>query len=278
MPFEIIKHLIITCPTKNVALFAPDRGSHSAYQRIEDLISKIGKRNTGSDIRIDKLFQKKTASTVRFGLEAFTENKRRKIKGIKNNDELIKSFEHLFQNIKTPKNKLITTATIYIIADLPGERELKKIIEEFNSLLSDVDTLCNRKFTIFLSIAGFTPSAYTRMAKNGIEPYTEFNDYWKRYRIRLKNITIATRGGVYNPATRLAHMLTIRGDERARKIIYLLGATSQGKKLLINKNKKSAGEYLEKLLQHAGYSKQCIYAELGANEPITSDRIILDHV
>jgi hypothetical protein len=272
LPYEIVRHLILTAPTKNVALFAPDRASHSRYMDIETCIAKAGKRNTGNDIRLDTIKRQSVATTLRFGIEAFTENKRKRMKGMKSTSDLIEYFRHIFENIKTAKGNPITTATAYMIADLPGERSLDAI-KEFSDTLMEIDAICPRKFTLFLSVAGFMPSPYTRMERDDIDPYTNFNDLWKRHRARTKNIVIATRGAVIGPTMRLAQMLTVRADERARGLMYFLSTSTQARKLLANRSAK-AGKTMEGLIAKTGIDPSFIYRQLDKSEPLPSDRIV----
>lgn len=274
LPYEIIRHLIVTSPTKNIALFAPDRASHSRYLDIERCITKIGKRNTGSDVRLDMVKLQNVASTLRFGIEAFTAKVRRKVKGMKSNDELVEYFRYIFDEIKTPKGKPISTATAYMIADLPGERGLDAI-EEFSDTLKRIDEQCRRKFTLFLSVAGFMPAPYTRMERAACDPYSRFNELWDKHKYRTKNITIASRGAVISPTMRIAQMLTVRGDERARKIIYFLAVDPRGRKLLKDRSVK-AGKALENIIStYTDLDSDFLYRELTESEQLPSNRIAL---
>lgn len=271
LPYEIIRHLILTSPTKNIALFAPDRASHSRYLDIEKCVMRAGKRNTGNDLRLDSIKKHNIATTLRFGIEAFTAEQRRKIKGIKTNEDLIEYFRYIFEEVKTPKGKPITTATAYMIADLPGERSVAAI-EEFSDTLRRIDEICNRKFTLFLSVAGFMPAPYTRMERDALNPYSKFNKLWDKHRYRTKNIIIASRGAVVGPSTRIAQMMTIRGDEQLKPLIYWLGTTSDGRKILADRT-ENAGKILEKLILKTGTDPEFIYRELGKDEKLPSDRI-----
>ncbi|MFH1498846.1 MAG: radical SAM protein, partial [Verrucomicrobiota bacterium] len=120
-PYEVIRHLVMTAPTKTIALFAPDRCGHSDIAKIEALCSRLGKTNTGSDTRLELLGKIDVASRVRFGVEAFSERTRRKLHKITTNEELLEGLRHVALRLKTPKGKRHTVATLYLIGDLPGE-------------------------------------------------------------------------------------------------------------------------------------------------------------
>jgi len=274
LPFEICRHLVLTSPTKNIALFAPDRASHSRYLDIEKCVARAGKRNTGNDVRLDTIQGQKIASTLRFGVEALTAKVRKRMKNIRTNDALLEHFRYIFQEIRTPKGKPLSTCTMYMIADLPGERTLAAI-EEFSDTMRRIDELCPRRFTMFLSIASFMPAPYTVMERNDLDPYTQFNALWEKHRYRTKNITIASRGAVIGPTARLAQMLTIRGDERVRRLVFWL-ATNSGARKPLNDRRPRAGRTLEAIIKKTGIDPAFLYREIGRREILPSNRIALN--
>jgi len=262
--FAIIRHLVMTAPTKNVALFAADRSAHTKYRDLEALMARAGKNNMGSDVRLDTLMKQETASKIRFGIEGFSEKTRKAFHKIPSNDMLVRGFGHIFNKMRTPKGKPITAAWTYMIGDLPGEGEEE--IQEFWDVMRRVDELCPDKFTLFLSVSSFAPMPYTPMERCGLNPYTPFNQ-WFKDRPRMDRVTVATRGGVIGPSSRLAQMMTIRGDERLRPVVFWLATSAVGKKALADRS-ESSGRLVERAIKQVGFDPEYLYREIGANEPM----------
>lgn len=263
-PVEIIEHLLKNVPTKSVGLFAPDRTGYSNYSRIEYLCKKLGKHNTAEDARLDMLLKYKTVNKCKFGLEGFAQRTRASFGKVKTKQKLLAGFNHVFNVLKTPKGKRITTATVYMIGDLPGEGESEVL--EFWDVLKEVDELCPGKFTMFLTLNSFSPKPFTPMERSAIHPYNDWNKYWAK-RPRLPKITIASRGGMLSPANRIIHAMTARGDERLARVLFYL--STEGRKIY-NSRSKGAGKAVEKLIKMQGVDPNSMYEQL-------DDTFVLPH-
>lgn len=255
-PIEIVEHLLKTSATKNVGLFAPDRTGYSQYDRLEAYCRKIGKTNTAEDTRLDMLMKKKTVSKVKFGIEGFSEASRKRFKKLGKVDQIIRGFDHIFNVMKTPKGKRITTATVYMIGDLPGES--RDDFKDFFDLMSEVDKLCPGKFTLFLTLNSFSAKPFTPMEREGIRPYNDWGAMWKDTPF-LENITIAKRGGMQGPSNRITHAICFRGDERLTRVLFHLA--TKGRKIY-RSNSMEAGRALERLIKKCGIEPESIYGEL----------------
>uniref|UniRef100_A0A6M3K2F7 Putative radical SAM superfamily protein n=1 Tax=viral metagenome TaxID=1070528 RepID=A0A6M3K2F7_9ZZZZ len=243
IPPIILKNLIATSPTKNIALFAPDRGSYSGYQEIEKWCNKYGKRNMGTDIRLKTLREFTVATNVRFGIEGFSERERKYLGKPYTNKALISDVMHVLDDIKTPKGKPITVLTWYMIIGLPGQSESD--YQEFVDLLWSINDRCknlNRKITIFLTHNDFLPMNHTPMENESKDIWIDHIKNWNKLKPKLPNITIAQHGGSRSPAIRLAQLLVSRGGEGSSKALFnlslkhknlLKGGVDNGKKLLI---------------------------------------------
>lgn len=265
--YEIIKQLVMLAPTKTIALFAPDRASHSRFSDIEDMLGKYGKRNSGSDIRLTSIKKWKVANTVRFGVEAFTADGRRSLGKPMSDDNLIRHLRYISEGLHTVKGKPISSATCYMIGDLPHDGSPK----DFFDVLHEWDKTLNRQFTLFLSVSSFTPSPFTPMERAPLQPYSGFNKKFMALRPHYKNIVIASRGAVIGPGPRLSQMLTIRGDERCRRALFHL-ATKERK--LTRNTGKEAGKRVEAIIKASGYDPTRLYAEWPATDPMPWSHII----
>lgn len=262
-PYEVIKQLILRAPTKTIALFAPDRASHSRYRDIEAFIKKQGKTNSGSDVRLTTIRGQQVASTVRFGVEAMTAAGRRFIGKPMSDDNLVKHLRYISETIKTPKGNRVTTATCYLIGDLPCEHD-DDPLAWWDVLRRWNDTLPGR-FTLFLSLSSFMPYPFTRLERAPIRPYSKLNERFFAYRPHLSNLVIATRGGLIGPGPRLCQALTVRGDESCRRAIYHI-ATRERKLLL--ETSVAAGHRVEGIVRAAGYDPSWLSDEWPTERPL----------
>jgi len=221
IPPIILKNLIFTSPTKNIALFAPDRGSYSGYKKIEEWCKKYGKRNLGTDIRLRTLKTMGVASSVRFGVEGFSERERKLVGKPYTNEELADDIIYALTEIKTPKGKPITVLTWYMILGLPGQGP--KDYEEFNDLLIMIDDRLlgvGHKVTVFLTLNDFCPMNHTPMENDFKEIHEDHAGLFKKTVIRPKNFALAIHGGNGPTAKRLIRALISRGGEGTSSVIY----------------------------------------------------------
>jgi len=242
IPPVILKNLIVTSPTKSIALFAPDRGSYSGYRDIERWCLKYGKNNIGTDIKLMTLKNMDIATSVRFGIEGFSERERLYLGKAYKHQKLVEDFLHLTEHIKTPKGKRITVATWYMIIGTPeqGEDDYK----EFVALLQDIDAQIKaEKFCIFLTLNDFSTPPHTPLQNAEKEVFKDHYALWMKHRPRLKNITIAQHGGARNENMRLFQALAFRGGENSNKAIFNI---SQNKKILQQKDGRVILDLLKK--------------------------------
>ena len=263
----VLRQLIITSKTKNIALFCADRGSHSNYLEIEEWCRKYGKRNSATDLRIDSAQKVNVISNLRFGLEAFTEKARLKIgKGYKN-DKLVEYFRHIFDEVKTPKGGNLTVMTLYMIFGLPGEYPAD--VEEFSDLMNRVDAICPHKVTIFLSFSSFQPMGHTPFQWAPMDIYAEWDKAFESRWHKTKNIVIAKRGGFIPPARQLVEMACERGDERAFPFLYFIATTPGIENTL--KNRAIGHKSIERLLKSAGIKVDELTGEIPTDRSMACD-------
>lgn len=259
-PIEIVEQLLRSSKTKSVGLFAPDRSGYSDLSKLEKLCERIGKHNTAEDIRLDSLAKMDVVSKIKFGVEGFTEESRRRFNKVSSNEKLVNGLKHIFTKLRKPNGKRHTTATMYMIADLPGETPENS--SQFWDVLREADEFATPPFTLFLTLNSFSAKPFTPMEKCGIHPYNEWKRFWDD-RPRMKNITIASRGGILGPSNRITQMLTARGDERLTKLLFWLG--NDGRKYFID-NSKSSGIALESAIKKQGVDPCFIYGELSESD------------
>lgn len=256
-PIEVVEYLLRKSRTKAVGLFAPDRSGYSQIDAVELLCKKLGKRNTAEDLRLDKVSKMRSVNKLKFGVEGFTEVSRKKFKKVSSNEKLIAGLKHVFTTLEKPSGGRHTTATMYMIGDLPGETPENAV--EFWEVLREADSYCTPPFTLFLTLNSFSPKPLTPMEKEGIHPYNGWNAFWAA-RPRMKNITIAARGGMQSPTNRITHSLVSRGDEKCTRLLFWLA--TDGHKLFKDRT-AGAGRALEKLIRKQGVDPLFVYGALG---------------
>lgn len=262
LPFEQVQHLIRRSPTKNIALFAPDVFSHTRAFDIMDACMKCGKNNTGSDVRLDELDKVKKIARVRFGIEGFSERTRKRFRKVRTNADLERLFVHMATgDITTLRGSPITTATAYLIADLPGEG--REDVEEFWGVLAAIDRRLQRKFTLYLSVSSFAPSPHTPMWGCGISLHSPFKEWFDSTRPRYKNIVIATRGGLRSPASRMCQMLTVRGDERVARAVFWLATKAHG---ILESRAQDDAKLIARVIHSAGFDPNDLTREYGEDD------------
>ena len=261
-PIEIVKHLLMTAKTKSVGLFAPDRSGYRALDELEKACVKLGKHNTAEDLRLDKVSTMKAVSKLKFGVEGFTESSRKRFRKVASNERLVNGFKHIFTELRKPNGKRHTTATMYLIGDLPGESPENAV--ELWDVMKEADKHCNPPFTLFLTLNSFSSKPFTPMEKCGIHPYNDWGKFWAA-RPRFENMTIAGRGGMLGPANRITHMMTARGDERLTKLVFWIA--NDGMKVFRDPSEK-AGRQLERLIKKQGVEPESLYGDLGESDSL----------
>jgi len=260
-----VKHLLLKSKTKSVGLFAPDRSGYRDIEALERECKRLGKHNTAEDLRLDAVARMDVVSKLKFGVEGFTERSRKRFRKVTTNKKLVDGLKHIFVELRKPNGKKHTTATMYMIGDLPGETP--ENAAEFWDVLAEADKFAIPPFTLFLTLNSFSAKPFTPMAREGIHPYNGWSTFWAN-RPRLKNITIAARGGMLGPSNRITHMMTCRGDERLTKLMFWLANDGHS---LFKDSSKEAGKRLERLISQQGVDPSFIYGNLSDSDEIPTD-------
>jgi radical SAM superfamily enzyme YgiQ (UPF0313 family) len=163
--------------------------------------------------------------------------------------------------VKTTAGNNITTAIMYLIADLPGED--RSSLEEFWSVMGEIDKQLERKFTLFLSVSSFAPSPHTPMWTCPINLDLPFKKWYDGTKPFFKNLVIANRGALKGPAPRLAQMITIRGDERLSKTMFYLATKAFG---VIDSSKQEDGRIMRRAIAASGYNVEDLTRQYDVDE------------
>lgn len=235
---EIIKRT----KTKSVRMFAADRFQHSRYKDIRNVLNRIGKCDTGSDVSL-KFVNKnieylKLTNKVRVGIEGMSERLRCLI-GKKYSDQDIVDF---CLNVAKAGIKCFDW---YMIYGLPTESS--DDVDAFKSLLIKLDECMPKGYTIAIHWNAFTPSAQTPFqweagAYNYDTSYMASQLFADHYN---KNIKLMHKPKLTSKSTLLKRMLAIRADEKCFPLLYTLSqkqsAFKNNKNEIIKKYKELTG-------------------------------------
>lgn len=274
-PFEAVEKTLRECPTKSVALFAPNRTSYSRLADVDKLVVELGKHNVGSDTRLDMVRKFKQIDCVRFGVEAFAARTRKQLHKVASRKALVDGLVYVATELKNLHGSPMRSATCYMIGDLPGEG--KDDVLEFWDTLAEVDRQIAKRFTLFFSVSSFAPSPHTPMWGCAIRPYADFSYLPKSMpgqagvvgvdeREKFENIVIASRGGMAPIPARLCQMLTIRGDESCSPVLYWLATKGQSVYKASGRQAARAGKKIEAALASVGFDPTNLYREWGQDE------------
>ena len=259
LPTEIVLSLIKQVKGKSVGLFAPDRVDHSGFCEIQAGLKKIGKRDSSRDARFDSLSRigDIVDGGLTLGLEGFSEYGRKLNRKAGKHDDVVGYFDMIFNRLKNSKGNRITTCQVYMILDLPTEREFDPF-DEFERLLSDINSLCKDSFTMFLVANTFSAKSFTRFSHDGIELYSTAKERWDNMVSFGNNMKIAKRGGFLAPPRRIAQAICDRGDDRLSSLLKTM--STNGYKHLNSWNKLIVAE-LDFEIKKTGWKPSDVYGK-----------------
>jgi hypothetical protein len=235
LPTEIVLSLCRQVKGKSVGLFAPDRCDHSGFEKIQKTLKRWRKRDSSRDARFDSLSKFDVVDGgLTLGLEGFTESGRKLNRKAGRHDDVVSYFDMIFNRLKNSKGEPITTCQVYMILDLPTERNGNPF-DEFEILLRDINALCNRKFTLFLVANTFSAKAFTKFSHEGIDLYSPMKERWNSLSAIGGEMKIAKRGGFLAPPRRIVQAICDRGDERLSGLLKVMA--TKGRKHLNSWNR-----------------------------------------
>jgi len=262
LPTEVVLSLCKQVKGKSVGLFAPDRADHSGFCEIQSSIKRWGKRDSSRDARFDSL--SRIGDTVdgglTLGLEGFTEKGRLLNRKGGNHEDVLEYFDMIFNRLKNSKGKRLTTCQVYMILDLPTERDCDPF-DEFERLLSDINALCSDRFTLFLVANTFSAKAFTKFSHEGIELYSPARARWNGLSAFDDNMKIAKRGGFLAPPRRITQAICDRGDELLRPL--LMAMATKGLKHMNSWN-RGVVRSMNSEIKRSGWSPADVYGKTDA--------------
>lgn len=215
--FLDISEAIRRASTKTIRVFAADRFQHTNYLRIRELLEKIGKCDSGSDLSLRFVLKKphylKYTNKVRVGIEGTSERLRSLINKPYTDAEIIEFCRKV-------ADAGIKCLDFYMIYGLPTENE--EDVRQFQNLLIQIDSIMPKGYVIAIHWNAFTPSAQTpfqwEAPANGY--YYYYDNFFKD--VGNKHIKIYNKPKFTSQWTIIKRMLAIRGSENTKELLYTL--------------------------------------------------------
>lgn len=259
LPTEVVLSLCKQVKGKSVGLFAPDRVDHSGFCEIQSKLKRWGKRDSSRDARFDSL--SRIGDTVdgglTLGLEGFTERGRIFNRKAGKHEDVVEYFDMIFNRLHNSKGLRLTSCQVYMILDLPTERDGDPF-DEFERLLSDINSLCRSKFTLFLVANTFSSKAFTRFSHEGIELYSPSRNRWNNLVSFGEHMKIAKRGGFLAPPRRITQAICDRGDDALQPLAITMA--TKGRKHMNSWN-RGVVRSLKHEIRRAGWLPEDIYGK-----------------
>lgn len=258
LPTEVVLSLCKQVKGKSVGLFAPDRCDHSGFEAIQKALRKWRKRDSSRDARFDSLSKFDVVDGgLTLGLEGFTEKGRKLNRKAGGHADVVSYFDMIFNRLRNSKGEPVTTCQVYMILDLPTERDGNPF-DEFRILLKDINSLCNRKFTLFLVANTFSAKAFTKFSHEGIELYSGMKQEWDSLSALGGEMKVAKRGGFLAPPRRITQAICDRGDEKLSKLLKVMA--TRGRKH-INSWDRAVVRELNRQIRAAGWDPADVYGK-----------------
>lgn len=212
-----IEEVIKQARTKSIRVFAADRFAHSQYPKVREIMNRMGKNDTGSDITIREILKYPErldyTNKVRVGVEGMSARLRKLVKKPYTDDEIV-TFCRMVADAG------IKSLDFYMIYGLPTETD--DDVDSFRTLLARLDEEMPEGYTIAIHWNAFTPNAQTPFqwaAAAGIENHylneriMESHEYNNRIKIYHKP-------KLTSEWTLIKRMLAIRGGESMKAYIF----------------------------------------------------------
>jgi len=269
-----IKALIDAAPTKRVALFAPDRLSHSHYNELSEYLAEVGKVDNASDTRMDSLnrYGPNYQGTLLFGMEGVSERLRKAVGKSMPTERLVENLCRITRDSRTGKKNV----RFYVIVDLPGETDEDYL--EFTEFLAKLDAHPEAKqITLSPFVNTFLPQPLTPIQWAGIHPFRSYKNkmaqtIWPHGHGNPWRTTIAWTPRIWGATSRLKAQVVVRGDERAEAVLVNM-AINKSLLAQVRKPGLRGAEAFLKFCEKAGLDEQFLCGELPQETPLPWDRI-----
>lgn len=205
-----IERALCKVKNKRTALFAPNKTSHSEYDKITELLKSSGKVDVVPDVRFNDVEKFYTQGTIQIGVEGLSERLRYSVGKKLSNDRLREIIKYIIKKgLEQGHKPHIHTGFIF---DLPGESD--DDFREFSGFLDDLQTLENiNKFCWFFVFNLFMPSPFTPLELDPIHIDCDYTTKMKRVLSKNRTFAVQRAGRFFSNYNRVLSMIATRGGE-----------------------------------------------------------------
>ena len=266
---ERVNQLISDADTKTVALFAPDRTSHSDYSKIQQHLEDVNKSDIASDVRLDTLKGSiKTPNHLRMGIEGVSYRLRRAVGKNYTNEDILETFRDAVNKSENKRG-----IHFYLVLDLPGEQDCdyEELLYIFNTINDWPEA---ERLTLIPFPNVFLPNPLTPLQWGGVNVFTDFGKKYRKISRASKrwNFVLAENIRMWGPMQRLKSLVAVRGDERSMNIIYNIVHNKKLKSDMIGSSRRGA-EILMKFCTKNGYTEDELCGEIPVSKELPWDNI-----
>jgi hypothetical protein len=262
---ETVTDYIDQAQTKSVALFAPDRTSHSHFEAIQAHLAASNLHDLASDTRLDTLMEQGGASThIRFGLEGCSERLRRAVGKAYSAAMFLDSIAAILDQAPNRKRGV----RFYLILDLPGETE--DDYAAFAALIQAVTAIPKVQGLTLMPIPNvFLPSPLTPLQYGGINVMTDFRTRFRQLVYPptkdgmpyIWPFQMAYNARIFGPLERLKSMIVTRCDEERTLPVLRNIVGNPGLKKLLRRGSLPGAEVLLRFAEREGLSESYLCGE-----------------
>lgn len=229
-----IEKMIAVSKNKRLSLFAPNKTSHSGFEKIVEIVKKNNKLDLSPDVRFNDVEKFYSNGTIQIGIEGISQRLRYSVGKTFSNDRLKEVIKFIVEKAITQDQK--PRLHCGFILDLPTETDEDWV--EFKAVLDDLQSVNNvDKLCIFFVFNLFMPSPFTVFED---EPINYHRDYKSKIKLALsdnRKFAVNVSGRLFSNYNRILSMIATRGDESTSDIAndidkYIAKDISDNKKIL----------------------------------------------
>ena len=215
MEFPAIKECLAKTG-KCVALFAPNKTSHSQFEQIKELVKQEHKLDVVPDVRFNDVEKFYTGGMYQIGVEGISERLRFMVRK-KMTDERYREIITFLIN-KGLRDGGRPALTVGYILDLPTETE-----DDWKQFADFLDNLQNIKgiqyFNMFFVFNMFMPCPFTPLENETINYQRLYQPKIKAVLHKDRKFKVAVHGRLFSNYSRILSMICTRGGENTPDIL-----------------------------------------------------------
>jgi radical SAM superfamily enzyme YgiQ (UPF0313 family) len=223
---ESIEFALKKTKLRRITMFAPNRGSHPEWEKINTLSEKYKKVDLNVDVRFNEIEKWKSNSSPYTGIEGISERLRFLVGKNMTDERWIDIIKIIIEKAKTRKVKPLFM--MGFILDLPSESEDDyKIFDSFIDRINGINGI--EKMTLFFIFNQFMPAPYTPFENEKINigrNYPEKVKHWLRDGRQKKEFKRCLKSKWYSDYSRVLSLISTIGTIQDIPIIKEIAMSS----------------------------------------------------